>query len=300
MTGKGSSKRDDRNERIRAMQQHIAEQVAILHDSGQWRRALRYMARFHSYSLNNILLIMLQRPDATLLAGYRQWGERGRHVRKGEKAIRIFGYSTRIIRDENGQPVINKETGEPDRRAWFPIVNVFDVAQTEADDTEHDEYADAVATLTPETLEGDDEQRIRDRATRWLTARGWTVSDDIITGGAKGYTDPARRRIVLNTANSAAQNAKTILHEAAHAILATELNDENHTTGYTEHRGLAETEAESVAYVVAGILGLDTSAYSIRYVAGWSSREPDALRDSAEHVLTAARIIADGIIDAGK
>ncbi|KFI89592.1 hypothetical protein BISA_2354 [Bifidobacterium saguini DSM 23967] len=287
----------NREQLVNDLQQKVTEHIQNLKDSGAWLHMLDYMARFHTYSLNNVILIMSQKPNASILAGYRQWTEHDRHVRKGEKGIKIFGYSTRIIKDQDGNPIINEETGEPERRAWFPIVSVFDISQTDPDDPEHDEYAETMRPFTPQDLEGEDTNGILPRATAWLESKGWTIGHEPMRGGMKGYTQAATRRIMLNEANSPRMNAKTILHEAAHAILATELGNTDHTTDYQDHRGLAETEAESTAYVVANILGLDTSEYSISYVAGWSEGKPETLRESAEHVLNASRIIADGIID---
>ena len=124
-------------------------------------------------------------------------------------------------------------------------------------------------------------------------SQGWTVERESIPGGAHGYTDPEGRRVVLDSDLSPAQAAKTALHEAAHVIL----HAEQDAAEYVQHRGVTETEAESVAYVVAGILGLDTSAYSIGYVAGWSNGEPETIKATAANVLRAAHTLADAITE---
>ena len=127
----------------------------------------------------------------------------------------------------------------------------------------------------------------------YLTGEGWTVEREAIAGAAHGYTDPEARRVAIDADLSPAQAAKTALHEAAHVILHAE---EDHAE-YVEHRGVKETEAESVAYIVAGILGLDTAAYSVGYVAGWSKCDADTIKATAANVLRAAHALADALTE---
>ena len=130
--------------------------------------------------------------------------------------------------------------------------------------------------------------------TDYLTGQGWTVEREAIPGETNGYTTTdGSRRVVIDADLSPAQAAKTALHEAAHVIL----HAEQDAAEYVQHRGVTETEAESVAYVVAGILGLDTSAYSIGYVAGWSNGEPETIKATAANVLRAAHTLADAITE---
>ena len=147
--------------------------------------------------------------------------------------------------------------------------------------------------LSQDVLTGDDAAGIFDAVADYLTGKGWTVERESIPGGAHGYTDPEGRRVVLDSDLSPAQAAKTGLHEAAHVILHAE---EDHAE-YVEHRGTKETEAESVAYVVAGILGLDTSAYSVGYVAGWSNCDAETIKATAANVLRAAHALADALTE---
>lgn len=263
--------------------------VEQLRDSVTWTAYLRFARSFHRYSFANLLLIWAQRPEATQVAGYRAWQAKGRQVRKGERGIRIYGTGTvRIAADdeENGEEVENGR-----RRVFFPV-SVFDIAQTEVMEGHED-----VSELA-HPLAGEDEGGILARVVDHLTASGAVVEISPLTA-ANGYTAPASEgpiRVVIADHLSPAHQAKTALHEAAHIALG-HVED---LAEYVEHRGRYEVEAESVAYVLAGMLGLDSTAYSVGYVAGWAERaEADVIRDSATRVLAAVHALADELrIDA--
>jgi len=280
---------EQRREQATALHNSIAEQVETLRGTDQWRAFLDLSRGFHAYSLNNLLLIWSQRPDATRVAGFRQWQARGRQVRKGEKAIRVFGYATAKITDGTDAP--DDERTETDengqrRRVWYPVLSVFDIAQTDPTDPDAADPADLTKTLT-----GADHLGVLTAVSDYLTAGGWRVEREALPPGLGGFTDFKTRRVVIATDVEPAQAAKTALHEAAHAYLHGDLEPGE----YQQHRGTYETEAESVAYVVAGLLGLDTSAYTIGYVAGWSDADTDLIRSTAANVLRAAHAIADAI-----
>ena len=144
-------------------------------------------------------------------------------------------------------------------------------------------------------LTGDDPAAIYGRTAAVMTARGWTVTREIIEGETNGYTTTdGTRRIVVDARLAPAQAAKTMLHEAAHALVhaADTLTAEDRRD---LHRGRMEVEAESVAYVLAGILGLDTAAYSVGYVAGWANGDTDAVADTARAVLATVHELADAL-----
>ena len=275
---------EQRRAEAEELQATIAEQVEALRESEAWARFLDFTKAFHRYSINNLLLIFGQCPEASHVAGYRTWQKLNRQVRKGERGIRIFG--GRDVRET----VENEQTGEEEeqRRVRFFPVSVFDMGQTDLIDEEAGDPADIARQLT-----GDDPAGIFDAVADYLTGKGWTVERESIPGGAHGYTDPEGRRVVLDSDLSPAQAAKTGLHEAAHVILHA---DEDHAE-YVEHRGTKETEAESVAYIVAGILGLDTTAYSVGYVAGWSKCEAETIKATAANVLRTAHALADAITE---
>jgi len=270
---------EQRKAEAEALHAQLAEQVEALASTEAWQRFLTFATSFHNYSLNNVLLILAQRPDASRVAGFRQWQAKGRQVRKGQKGIRILGYSSKkiTVEDDNGD--------ETERRvARFPILTVFDIGQTDPI-----EGAEQVDDLTAH-VEGDDVTGIAAKVTAWLTGQGWTVELEPIEGAANGYTmTDGSKRVVIDADLGPAQAAKTTLHEAAHVIL----HADEPITEYVEHRGVKETEAESVAYVVAGLAGLDTSAYSVGYVAGWSRGDATVIRAAAENVMRAVHTLAD-------
>ena len=273
---------EQRRAEAEALQGSIAEQVEELRNTDQWKKMLDYAQKFHAYSINNLLLIMAQMETATQVAGYRKWQSLGRQVRKGERGIRIFGSGEKKIteEDENGEEVTRR------RRIFFPV-SVFDISQTDKMEGTED-VPEVVHRLT-----GDDPKGILFAVVEWLTGKGWTVDREAIPGEINGLTQHDYKRVVIDSHLTAAQAAKTALHEAAHVVL----HAEESPSEYIAHRGVKETEAESVAYVVSGILGMDTSSYSIGYVAGWSGGDAELIKDTAQRVLKAAHIIADGIVE---
>lgn len=274
----------DRQARAEALQASIAEQVQQLADSGQWRAFLEFARSFHNYSLNNLLLILAQKPDATMVAGFRQWQAKGRQVRNGEKSIKIFGYreqKTEIVAEAD-------DAAEDDKRVirYFPILSVFDIAQTDPIDG-----ADPLPSDPTQRLVGDHDHGVIAPLTTRLESQGWRIGREHLAH-ASGYTDLETRRVVLAESISVEQSAKTLIHETAHIAL----HHIDSVEEYRKHRGRMEVEAESVAYVVAGLCGFDTSAYSIGYIAGWSDEDVTVIRDSAARVLAAVHNIV-GMLD---
>jgi len=265
---------DERRAEADTLHESIGSQLEELTSTEGWARFLEFAAGFHSFSLSNVLLILSQRPDASRVAGFRQWQARGRQVRKGERSIKIFGYATKRTEDESG---------EEERRAYFPILSVFDVSQTDSIDGEE------IPDLAPRLIGGDD-AGIYDAAAEWLSGQGWSI-DRASTGEANGFTLHKNRTITIHDQLHPAQAAATMLHEAAHALMHADADD------YHQHRGIYETEAESVAYIVAGVLGLDTSSKSIGYIAGWTDGDVETVKNTATRVLATARTILDGITE---
>ena len=272
---------EERRAEADTLHESIGIQLEALTSTEGWARFLKFATGFHNYSLSNLLLILSQRPDASRVAGFRQWQARGRQVRTGERSIRIFGYATKPT--NTGQDVTGAEEGEGDRRVYFPTLSVFDVSQTDPIDGQE------VPELAPRLIGGDD-AGIYDAAAEWLTGQGWSIAR-ASTGEANGYTQHSSRTITIHEQLQPAQAAATMLHEAAHALMHADAAD------YHQHRGIYETEAESVAYIVAGVLGLDTSSKSIGYIAGWTSGDVETVKATAARVLATARTILDGITE---
>ncbi len=282
---KNSKSPEERRAEAEALQASIAAQVEALRESETWARFLDFAGSFHHYSINNLLLIMAQRPEATHVAGYRTWQKLNRQVRKGERGIRIFGGRDVVTTEEDQH---TGEETEHRRRRFFPV-SVFDIAQTEPIDPDAEDPSAIAHRLT-----GADELGILHVVSDYLREQGWSLQRESIPGQTNGYTTiDGSRRVVVDADLSPAQAAKTALHEAAHVLL----HAEQDRAEFVEHRGIAETEAESVAYVTSGLLGLDTSDYSIGYVASWSQGSADLIKDTAARVLRAAHTLTDAITE---
>ncbi len=292
-TGKTSRKSctpEQKRAEMEALHEKLAQGVDALRTSQTWATYLAFCASFHHYSLSNLLLVLLQCPEASHVAGYRAWQAKHRQVRKGERGIRILGTGTVKVSAEE-----DEETGEVvegRRRVFFPV-SVFDIAQTDVMEGHED-----AATVT-HRLTGQDEHGILSRVVDYLTASGVPVDFHQIANGANGYTTPADEkagqpaRVIIEERNAPAQQAKTAIHETAHFILG-HLRDDY--AEYVAHRGRYEVEAESVAYVVAGMLGLDSSDYSTGYVATWAERaEADVIKETAGRVLTAVHTLVEAL-----
>lgn len=288
-TRKGRSPEQKREE-MEALHTQLAEGVEELRTSQRWADYLEFCKSFHRYSFNNLVLILMQNPEASQVAGYRAWQAKGRQVTKGAQSLRILGTGT--VKVTGAEDEETGEVVEGRRRIFFPV-SVFDIAQTEVIEGQED------ASSVSQQLTGDDEQGILARVVDYLTGSGVPVEVREITTGANGYTEPADEttgqpvRVTIEASNAPAQQAKTAIHEAAHIVLG-HLDDD--FAEYVAHRGRYEVEAESVAYVVAGMLGLDSSTYSTGYVAGWATRaETDVLKSTAARVLAAVHTLIDAL-----
>lgn len=253
------------------LHREIALRVQTLSEDAEWLAYLDFMKGFHTYSFNNIMLMMCQRHARgqempTLVAGFKAWQDKGRVVRKGERGLRIFGFRSVLVTDADGEPVLD-ERGRKQFRPFFPVVSVFDIDQT--DPAEGKPQVD-LGAMTPPLLTGDDVNGITDGVTEWLRSIEWALQINDIGGETRGYTTLDGSKVVAVDANlSPAMRAKTALHEMAHVILHVDKDGMPHPDAPAE-RAVRELEAESAAYVAGAILGLDTAAYSDRYLLGWA------------------------------
>jgi antirestriction protein ArdC len=253
----------------------LREGIATLTSSEKWTRWLQAQSRFHHYSFGNTLLILLQRPEATHVAGYRAWLQLRRQVRKGEKGIAILAPIANRIRveDENGEEKIL--AGSP--RA-FRTAHVFDVVQTDGDD---------LPTVS-DRLSGDDPDEVYSQLVAVAHSLGFTVEEDYLDRGVNGDCNHSTKAIRVEVRNEPAQQVKTLAHELSHAIL--------HGDDFKGTREIGELEAESVAYIVCQNVGLDSSAYSFGYVASWIGGGPQAIKTitaSGQRIARAARQILE-------
>ncbi|EHI69790.1 hypothetical protein STRIC_0971 [Streptococcus ictaluri 707-05] len=219
------------------------------------------MSQLNHYSSRNLRLILAQNPEATKVASFKQWKETfERHVKKGEKSLRIFAPMTKLKKDENNQPILDKN-GKPETVTFFGLVPVFDVSQTEGK-----EMPKAITEVKEQVSDLDYANLYRAMMTI-TKANNVSVRFEEMQGEAKGYYNPAEHQIVLRSNDmNKSQLIKTFLHETAHS----ELHHANNPQQEQLTRSTAELQAESVAYVVSAYYGLDTSDYSFGYLASWS------------------------------
>ena len=284
-------------EKLKEITDRLEQGITELFDSERYKEYLQVMSKFHNYSFNNTLLIAMQKPDASLIAGFNAWKNNfGRNVMRGEKGIRILAPSPYKIRQEvekkdpqTGKTVIGKD-GKPVTETKeiqipaYKVVAVFDVSQTEGRE---------LPSLSANELTGDVE-KYEDFFVALEKTSPVPMGFEKIEGSAHGYYHLEEKRIAIDEGMSELQNLKTAIHEIAHAKLHDiDLNAPQEEQGDRPDRRTREVQAESIAYTVCQHYGLDTSDYSFGYVAGWSSgRELAELKMSLETIrATAAEII---------
>ncbi len=287
-------------EKLKEITDRLEQGIMELFDSERYKEYLRVMSKFHNYSFNNTLLIAMQKPDASLIAGFTAWKNQfQRNVKKGEKGIKIIAPSpfkikqeTEKIDPQTQKPVIGRD-GKPvteEKEITIPaykVVSVFDVSQTEGKE---------LPDIAVDALTGDVEQYSDFFAALEKTSPV-PIGFEKIEGGAHGYYHLEDKRIALDEGMSELQTLKTAIHEIVHAKLHDiDLNAPKDEQQPRVDRRTREVEAESVAYTVCQHYGLDTSDYSFGYVAGWSSgRELAELKSSLETIRSAAADIINSI-----
>lgn len=264
---------------IKEITEQLEQGVKGVYNSEKYMNYLSFVARFHRYSINNSMLIWLQYPTASYVAGFRAWQKMNRQVRKGEKGIQILAPCPHKIVKE-----VLLEDGTVDEReityTTFRPVSVFDISQTDGEEIpaicnqlsgEVENFSglfEALKKVSPAPVEFED-----------------------IQTGANGYFNSEACIIRIKEGMSEMQTIKTLLHEIAHAILHGKDGDEEGAK-----RSKKEVQAESVAFTVCSMLGLDTSGYSFEYIADWSQgREAKELTDSMETIRKTANYIYDSL-----
>lgn len=259
----------------------------------KYAQYLQTMSKFHRYSFNNTLLIAMQRPDATLVTGYRNWQTMGRQVKKGEKGITILAPAPikrkreQEILDQNNKPLLDGN-GKPKTEEVEVIIprfkptTVFDISQTDGEPIE---------TLAPEELtEAVADYELFMKAITEVSPV--PIRFDEIEGEAKGYYHSVDKEIVIQKGMSDSQTIKTAIHENGHARIHDK--DLMAEQDIEKDRLTKEVEAESVAYCVCSAFGVDTSEYSFPYIAGWSSgRDMKELKTSMDTIRKTAGEMID-------
>ena len=266
---------DKRDERLEKMHEQLVAKTATLTTSEGWTEYLAFVARFRQYSFNNTILILLQCPAATHVASYKKWLEMGRQVRKGEKSLGIFAPMTRKREDKASGETRTYVSG-------FRLVPVFDISQTDGDPIPED-------VTRPTLLEGEAPEGMYAALALLVAEKGYTLEVGPSVHGENGYCSPGRKMVHVTEGLSDAQAAKTLCHEVAHMLLHCE--EDSLTVDAMQHRGVAEVEAESIAHIVLGALGMDTDAYTLPYISGWSDGKPEVIAATADRVLKCTKQI---------
>lgn len=273
----------------------LEQGVKDIFNSDRYKDYLRFCAKLPKYSVNNQILIMLQKPEATMCQSFLSWKNMGRSIKKGEKGIRILAPSPFKVQqeqnkiDEYGSPILDKDGNNIKEIVMITInafkpVSTFDISQTEGEPIPNIEVNELTSTIEGyETL---------------LNSISEIVSVPItfenISSGAKGYFSLADNRIVIQEGMSEAQTLKTLIHESAHSILHSKTALDS--SAEKKSKNQKETEAESVAYIVCQHYGIDTSEYSFQYLATWSKdKEVSELKSSLDIIRETASSLIDKI-----
>ena len=288
-------------QKVQEITEKLEQGIKELFESEKYKTYLNTMSKFHNYSFNNTMLIAMQKPNATLVAGFKAWQKNfDRHVKKGEKGIRILApapykikeeqekldpVTGEIMLDKNGMPVTEEvEIKIP----AFRVVPVFDVSQTDGKELpdigvnelsgsveDYEDFMQALTEVSPVPITYED-----------------------IDGDAKGYFRTTDHRIAIQEGMSQSQTVKTAIHEVAHAKLHDRERNQDIDAVLDKDRNTKEVEAESVAYTVCQHFGIDTSDYSFGYIAGWSSdRDMKELKSSLDTIRKTASELITGIED---
>ena len=288
-------------QKVQEITEKLEQGIKEFFESEKYKTYLNTMSKFHNYSFNNTMLIAMQKPDATLVAGFKAWQKNfDRHVKKGEKGIRILApapykikeeqekldpVTGEIMLDKNGMPITEEvEIKIP----AFRVVPVFDVSQTDGKELpdiginelsgsveDYEDFMQALTEVSPVPITYED-----------------------IDGDAKGYFHTTDHRIAIQEGMSQSQTVKTAIHEVAHAKLHDRERNQDIVAVLDKDRNTKEVEAESVAYTVCQHFGIDTSDYSFGYIAGWSSdRDMKELKSSLDTIRKTASELITGIED---
>lgn len=292
-----ASKQD---KQLQEITRKLEEGVKDMLTSENYTEYLKVMSQFHDYSFNNTMLIAMQKPEATLVAGYQAWQKKfERHVKKGEKGIQIIAPAPIREKEEvekidpvTNEPVL-KENGQPETEIIthviprFRVATVFDVSQT--DGKPLPEFAVEDLTASVENYEAF-MKAITD-------VSPVPIRFDEIEGQAHGYYHLVDKEIVIQEGMSEGQTMKTAIHEVSHAKLHDrEIMEE---LGVQKDKLTREVEAESIAYCVCQYFGLDTSEYSFPYIGSWSSgKDMKELRASMDTIRKTAGEFIDSMTEA--
>lgn len=276
------------SERLKALTDQLEQGVSDIFQSGQYAAYLTAMSKFHHYSFGNTMLIFMQCPNATNVAGYHDWRRNfGRQVKRGERGITILAPCPYRRKEEveeaasDGSPATSVQWVQ---RMGFRTVTVFDVSQTEGKP-----LPELVKKLTGDVAQ------YESMVAALRSISPYPISMESFPGSAYGCCNFVERRILVQPDMSQIQTIKTMIHEVSHAKLHAP-PEKTEELPQHKQRFVREMEAESVAYVVCQHFGIDTADYSFGYVAGWShGKDLSQLKASLELIRNTAAELIDGI-----
>ena len=306
MPDTGTAEKKSNKERIKEIVAGIEDGIQKLFQSEQYFDYLRTMSRFHNYSVNNTILIHLQRPNASVVAGFKQWKNRfGRHVKKGEKGITVIAptpFKKKVeemkldpdthepVYSDDGQLIMEEKVVEI---PMFKPVKVFDVSQTEGkplpqlsadlagDVQQYEAFMEALRRSSPVPIEFQPIDKSMD-----------------------GYFSTDEQKIVVRTGMSQVQTVCAAVHEIGHAMLHNREQAAITAAAGTEQaekikpkdRRTEEVEAESLSYSVCAYYGIETGSNSFGYIASWSKdKSLPELRASLETITKTANALITSI-----
>lgn len=274
-------------DRIKEITNKLEKGIREIFESGKYEKYLKTMSRFHSYSMNNTLLIYMQKPDATLIAGYRSWQEKfSRNVMKGEKGIQILApcpYKKTVtldVFDKNMRPVMDADGNQVQKTQEIMIpafkpVTVFDVSQTDGEPL----------PVLAQTLTGE----VKDYPLfleALQKASGSVIRFEELPPGMDGFFSLKDKTITIRDDMSEVQTVCAMIHEITHSRLH---DRDQFEAGVQKDSKTMEVEAESVAYAVCAYYGIETGSNSFGYIASWSkSKELPELKNSLEMITRAS------------
>lgn len=275
-------------DKIKAALDTVEQGLATINSNEDWIRYLSFQSRFYQYSYNNTILIMMQRPDATYVKGFRAWNQMGRFVKKGERGIGILCPCIRKV-EEFAEPddknEYNDKEGEKQVKkviAGFKVGYVYDISQTGGDDSKLPVLVRGLAG------DSEEEKAIYDALFKYVSGQ-YQVQE--VTGiAAKGSYNLETQEIRIKGDSEYRQKIKSLLHELSHAY------DFSMNPDTKIPRNKRELIAESCAYVVCLRLGIDTSSYSFSYLKSWL-KDPDELKSIADCVQKISSRIINGLAE---
>jgi len=265
---KNTKTKVNRQEKVKEAFELVKKGAVDIAKSSNFQRFLKFSASFHNYSFRNQLLIWIQKPSATFVAGFETWKKRGRYVKKGEKGIMILA-PMKITRK-------NDEHEEDEEFMLFRPIYVFDISQTEGEPIPS--IGEYVKTLNGET----------DLYEKIKAISPFPVTETTDCKGADGYYRIKEKDIFIDSKNSTSHKLLTLIHEMGHGLLHADRNN-------IPSKAVREIEAECVGFVTCHALGIDTSENSFGYIASYGRSRSDELIDKSRERINRAvhRILGD-------